>query len=188
MRLDYWIRRSPFFECARRAGASGFSIANHMYQPNGYDSAEAEYWKLVREVVLWDVGTERQVEVSGPDAATLVSRLMPRDLSRVPPGHCRYSLVTNAEGGIVNDPVVLRLAEDHFWMSCSDSDLLLWVSGVAVHAGLDVRVTEPDVSPLQLQGPRSGEVIEALFGDAIAALGWYRLRETTLAGIPVVAG
>ena len=113
--LDYWIRRSPFFDGAVRAGARGFAVANHMYQPNRYDSAEAEYWKLVRGVVLWDVGTERQVEVSGPDAAAFVARLTPRDLSRVAPGRCRYSLVTGTDGGIVNDPVVLRLAADRYW-------------------------------------------------------------------------
>ena len=185
-RLDYWIRRSPFFDAALRAGAGGFAIANHMYQPNGYDTAEAEYWKLVHGVVLWDVGTERQVEVSGPDAAAFVSRLTPRDLSKVLPGRCRYSLVTSASGGIVNDPVVLRLAEDRYWMSCSDTDLLLWVSGIAVNAGMDVQVREPDVSPVQVQGPRSREVMQVLFGDAIAELGWYRLRETELDGIPVV--
>ncbi len=184
---DYWIRKSPFFEATLRAGCKRFSFANHMYQPAGYgdgDPLEA-YWQLVNGVTLWDVGTERQVEVTGPDAFAFTNMLITRDLHACPIGRCRYAPVTAADGGIVNDPVLLRLADDHFWLSCSDSDLLLWASGVAVNAGLDVRIGEPDVSPLQIQGPRSPEVIEALFGGE-GALEPYQLVQTDLDGIPVV--
>ena len=184
--LNYWTRRSPFFGGALRAGAKGWSVANHMFQPHSYDDPVSEYWHLVNGVALWDVGTERQVEICGPDAATLVDRLTPRDVRKVPPGKCRYIIVTSPEGGIVNDPVMLRLAEDRYWLSCSDSDLLLWVKGIAVYAGLNVEIAEPDVSPVQIQGPKSRAVIEALFGAEIAGLAYYTLAETTLGDIPVV--
>jgi glycine cleavage system aminomethyltransferase T len=185
--FDYWIRRSPFFDATLRAGCNRFSFANHMYQPAGYNGGDPlqAYWQLVNGVTLWDVGTERQVEISGPDAFEFTNRLITRDLHACPVGRCRYAPVTTADGGIVNDPVLLRLAEDHFWLSCSDSDLLLWASGVAVNSGLDVQIGEPDVSPIQIQGPRSPEVIEALFG-AKGALAPYQLLQADLDGIPVV--
>lgn len=184
--LNYWTRRSPFFECTRRAGCRGWSVANHMYQPHTYDDSIAEYWHLVNGVTLWDVGTERQVEIYGPDATAFVDRLTPRDVTGVPPGKCRYIIITSEEGGIVNDPVMLRLAADRYWLSCSDSDLLLWAKGVAVGAGMDVQIHEPDVSPVQIQGPKSRAVIESLFGEDIAGLAYYALAETTLDRIPLV--
>ena len=184
---DYWIRRSPFFEATLRAGCNRFSFANHMYQPAGYGDSDPldAYWHLVNGVTLWDVGTERQVEITGPDAFAFTNLLTTRDLHACPVGRCRYAPVTAAHGGIVNDPVLLRLADNHFWLSCSDSDLLLWASGVAVNSGLDVHIGEPDVSPVQIQGPRSPEVIEALFGEE-GALAPYQLVQTELDGMPVV--
>ena len=184
--LAYWIRKSPYFAASKRHGAQNFAVSNHMYQPSGYDDPIAEYWKLVEGVVLWDVATERQVEITGPDAFAFVNRLTPRDLGKCPVGRCRYLVITNEDGGIVNDPVLLRLGENHFWLSCSDSDLLLWVKGVAVHAGLEVTIREPDVSPLQIQGPGSPDVMAALFGEEMRELGYYRLVERDLDGIPLV--
>lgn len=184
--LNYWTRRSPFFEGARRAGCRGWSVANHMYQPHSYDDPVAEYWHLVNGVTLWDVGTERQVEICGPDAAAFIDRLTPRDVTKVAPGNCRYIIVTSEEGGIVNDPVMLRIAADRYWLSSSDSDLLLWTKGVAVHAGMDVQIHEPDISPVQIQGPKSRAVVESLFGRDIADLAYYTLAETALDQIPVV--
>jgi aminomethyltransferase len=183
---NYWTRRSPFFDGARRAGCKGLSVANHMYQPHSYDDPVTEYWHLINGVTLWDVGTERQVEISGPDAKAFVDHLTPRDIRNVPPGKCRYIIITSEEGGIVNDPVMLRLAEDRYWLSCSDSDLLLWAKGIAINSGFDVRICEPDVSPVQIQGPKSRAVIETLFGEAIASLAYYTLAETSLDHIPVV--
>jgi glycine cleavage system aminomethyltransferase T len=183
--VDYWVRQSPFFAATLRAGCKSFSFANHMYQPGNYSSALEEYWKLVTDVTLWDVGTERQVELTGPDALAFADLLTPRDVSKIPTGSCRYTLITSEAGGIINDPILLRLADDHVWLSTSDSDLHLWARGVAVNAGLDVRVGEPDVSPLQIQGPKAINVIDALFrGDVVLAP--YRLVETELEGIPVV--
>jgi len=184
--INYWTRRSPFFESACRAGNKGWSVANHMYQPHSYDDPVSEYWHLVNGVTLWDVGTERQVEIYGPDAAAFIDYLTPRDLANVEPGKCRYLIITSEEGGIVNDPVMLRLAEDRYWLSSSDSDLLLWAKGVAVAVGMDVQIYEPDVSPLQIQGPNSRAVIETLFGEGIASLAYYSLAETALDHIPVV--
>ena len=184
--LNYWTRRSPFFESACRAGSKGWSIANHMYQPHSYQDPVTEYWHLVKGVTLWDVGTERQVEVSGPDASIFIDRLTPRDIRKVMPGDCRYLIITSEEGGIVNDPVMLCLARDRYWLSCSDSDLLLWTKGIAIFAGMDVQIHEPDVSPVQIQGPKSRAVIETLFGKDIADLKYYTLIETMLDRIPVV--
>ena len=99
---------------------------------------------------------------------------------------CKYVLITNADGGILNDPVLLRLAENKFWLSLADSDVLMRAQGVAVHSGLDVQITEPDVSPLQLQGPNSGLIMQELFGAGISELRYYRLEEKNLDGIPLV--
>ena len=184
--INYWTRRSPFFECARRAGSKGWSVANHMYQPHSYDDPVAEYWHLVNGVTLWDVGTERQVEIHGPDAAAFVDLITPRNITGVEPGSCRYLIITSEEGGIVNDPVMLRLATDRYWLSCSDSDLLLWAKGIAVFAGMDVQIQEPDVSPVQIQGPKSRAVIASLFGEDVANLAYYKLVETHLENIPLV--
>ncbi|MEF2553816.1 glycine cleavage T C-terminal barrel domain-containing protein [Aurantimonas sp. A2-1-M11] len=180
------IRKSPYFDATVRWGAKAFSVYNHMYLPRDFGDPERNFWNLVNEAILCDVAVERQVEITGPDAAMFVQMLTPRDLSKMAVGQCKYVLITNADGGILNDPILLRLAEDHFWLSLADSDILLWAQGVAVHAGLDVAIHEPDVSPLQLQGPKSGEVMKALFGDGIMDLRYYWLRELELDGIPLI--
>ena len=180
------IRKSPYFDATVRWGATGFSTYNHMYIPRDFGDPEQNFWNLVNEAILCDVAVERQVEITGPDAARFTQLLTCRDLSTMKVGQCKYILITNAEGGLLNDPVLLRLAEDHFWISLADSDILLWAQGVATHAGMDVSICEPDVSPLQLQGPKSGEIMTALFGDWIEELAYYWLRETELDGIPLV--
>src|SRR6056297_2405873 len=171
------IRKSPYFDATVRWGAQGFSVYNHMYIPRDFGDPEQNFWNLVNCAILCDVAVERQVEITGPDAAKFVQMLTPRDLSNMAVGQCKYVLITNAEGGILNDPILLRLDENHFWLSLADSDILLWAQGVAVHSGLDVSICEPDVSPLQLQGPKSGEIMRALFGDEIMDLRYYWLRE-----------
>lgn len=180
------IRKSPYFAATVRWGAKGFSVYNHMYIPRDFGDPEQNFWNLVNDAILCDVAVERQVEITGPDAAKFVQMLTPRDLSKMAVGQCKYVLITNAEGGILNDPILLRLAENHFWISLADSDILLWAQGVAVHAGLDVTIGEPDVSPLQLQGPKSGEIMKALFGDSIMDLKYYWLRAVELDGIPLI--
>lgn len=180
------IRKSPYFDATVRWGAKGFSVYNHMYIPRDFGDPEQNFWNLVNDAILCDVAVERQVEITGPDAAAFVQKLTPRDLSKMAVGQCKYILITNADGGILNDPILLRLAENHFWISLADSDILLWAQGVAVHSGMDVTIREPDVSPLQLQGPRSGEIMRALFGDSILDLKYYWLREVDLDGIPLI--
>lgn len=180
------IRKSPYFDATVRWGAKGFSVYNHMYIPRDFGDPEQNFWNLVNDAILCDVAVERQVEITGPDAARFVQMLTPRDLSNMALGQCKYILITNAQGGILNDPILLRLAENHFWISLADSDILLWAQGVAVHSGLDVQICEPDVSPLQLQGPKSGEIMQALFGEDIIDLKYYWLREIDLDGIPLV--
>ena len=180
------IRKSPYFDATVRWGAKGFSVYNHMYIPRDFGDPEQNFWNLVNDAILCDVAVERQVEITGPDAARFVQMLTPRDLSKMAVGQCKYVLITNAEGGILNDPILLRLAENHFWLSLADSDILLWAQGVAVHSGMDVQIGEPDVSPLQLQGPKSGQIMQALFGDEILDLKYYWLRELQLDGIPLI--
>lgn len=180
------IRKSPYFDATVRWGATGFSVYNHMYIPRDFGDPEQNFWNLVNDAILCDVAVERQVEITGPDAARFAQMLTPRDLSKMAVGQCKYILITNAEGGILNDPILLRLAENHFWISLADSDVLLWAQGVAVHSGLNVQIREPDVSPLQLQGPKSGLIMRALFGDDILSLKYYWLRELELDGIPLI--
>lgn len=180
------IRKSPYFDATVRWGAQGFSVYNHMYIPRDFGDPEQNFWNLVNDAILCDVGVERQVEITGPDAAKFTQMLTCRDLSKMAVGQCKYILITNANGGILNDPILLRLAENHYWISLADSDILLWAQGVAINSGLDVKIHEPDVSPLQLQGPKSGEIMRALFGDKIMDLRYYWLREVELNGIPLI--
>lgn len=180
------IRKSPFFDGTVRWGATDFSVYNHMYIPRSFGDPEQNFWNLVNDAILCDVAVERQVEIAGPDAAAFVQLLTPRNLSQCAVGQCKYVLITNEAGGILNDPVLLRLEENRFWLSLADSDVLMWAQGVATHAGLDVTLCEPDVSPLQLQGPKSGDIMTALFGEAIRDLKYYWLDHFELDGIPLV--
>ena len=180
------IRKSPYFNATVRWGAKGFSVYNHMYIPRDFGSPEQNFWNLIEKAILCDVAVERQVEITGPDAYKFIQLLTPRDLSKLSIGQCKYVLIVNNEGGILNDPVLLRLGENHFWLSLADSDVLFWAQGVAVNSGLNVKITEPDVSPLQLQGPTSGEIMIKLFGDNIKDLKYYWLKEFNLDGIPLI--
>ena len=180
------IRKSPYFESTVKWGATGFSVYNHMYIPRDFGDPEKNFWNLIQTAILCDVAVERQVEITGPDAFKFIQLLTPRDLSKLSIGQCKYVLITNDKGGILNDPVLLRLAENHFWLSLGDSDILLWAQGVAVNSGLDVKITEPDVSPLQLQGPNSAKIMIKLFGDVIKDLKYYWFKELDLDGIPLV--
>ena len=180
------IRKSPYFDATVRWGAKDFSVYNHMYIPRDFGSPEENFWNLINDAILCDVAVERQVEITGPDAYKFIQLLTPRDLTKLSVGQCKYVLITNHEGGILNDPVLLRLAENHFWLSLGDSDILLWAQGVAINSGLNVKISEPDVSPLQLQGPNSGKIMRTLFGDSINDLKYYWLREYDLDGIPLI--
>jgi glycine cleavage system aminomethyltransferase T len=180
------IRKSPFFYASRRHGVQLYSFYNHMYHPRHYGDPVEEYWQLLNGVTLWDVGVERQVEITGPDAFTLANMLVPRDLNKCAVGQCKYVFVTAPDGGIINDPVLLRLDENHFWFSVADSDVLLWAMGVAHNSGLDVQIGEPDVGPLQIQGPKSKGVLVDLFGEDALEIPYYFMREYKLDGMDVI--
>ena len=180
------IRKSPYFDATVKWGATGFSVYNHMYIPRDFGDPEKNFWNLINDAILCDVAVERQVEITGPDASEFIQLLTPRDLSNLSIGQCKYVLITNNEGGLLNDPVLLRLAENHYWLSLGDSDILLWAQGMAINSGLNVTIKEPDVSPLQLQGPKSIDIMKVLFGNEIINIKYYWLIETELNGIPLV--
>ncbi len=181
-----WYRASPYHEATRRYGCKAYDIYNHMPLPSYYGDPVDEYWHIINHVALWDVAVERQVEITGPDAFAFANYLTPRDLTKCAVGQCKYVVITDEQGGIINDPILLRVGENRLWLSLSDSDVLLWAKGVAVHSGMDVELREPDVSPLQLQGPKSKHVAKALFGPRVLDLPYYSLLETQLDGIPLV--
>ena len=180
------IRKSPFFDSTLKYGAQGFSVYNHMYIPRDFGDPEQNFWNLVNQAILCDVSVERQVEISGPDASKFIQFLTPRDLRKMAVGQCKYVLITNAQGGVINDPVILKLEENKFWISLADSDVLLWAQGVAVNLDLDVFIREPDASPVQLQGPRSMDIMKVLFGNKIEDLKYYWLYHLDLDGMDLV--
>jgi aminomethyltransferase len=180
------LRRTPYFAATQRYGAKAYTVYNHMLFPICFADLEEEYWHLLNHVTLWDVSVERQVEITGPDAFTLTDMLTPRDLAKCAVGQGKYVVITADDGGIVNDPVLLRLGRNHFWLALADSDVLLWARGVALRSGLNVTITEPDVSPVQIQGPKAKDVVRTLFGDPVLDLAYYWFLETKLDGIPVI--
>ena len=182
------VRKSPFFDSTRNDGAKAFSVYNHMYMPTAYADGTDEYNSLVNDVTMWDVSVERQIEINGPDAYKLVRMITPRNLEKCEIGHCLYIVLTDHTGGIINDAVLLRLKPDQFWISPGDGDVLLWIQGVAINSGFDVKVFEPDVSPLQIGGPKAPALINKLFDGQHDDLRFYRARETSLNGIPLVIG
>ena len=182
------VRKSPFFDSTRNDGAKAFSVYNHMYMPTSYADGTDEYDSLVNDVTMWDVSVERQIEINGPDAYQLVRMITPRNLEKCEIGHCLYIVLTDHTGGIINDAVLLRLKPDQFWISPGDGDVLLWIQGVAINSGFDVNVFEPDVSPLQIGGPKAPALINKLFDGQHDDLRFYRARETSLNGIPLVIG
>jgi aminomethyltransferase len=180
------IRRSPFFERTVEAGLTHVTAYNKMWMPAGYGDPEAEYHRLVNGVSMWDVAVERQVEVLGPDAARLAQILTPRDLSKCEVGKGKYVPICDHNGVLLNDPVLLQLEEDRFWFSIADGDMLLWARAIANERGLDVTVSEPDVSPLAIQGPKAEEVVASLCGDWVRDLKLFWFKEARIDDILVV--
>ncbi|HAV08569.1 MAG TPA: dimethylsulfoniopropionate demethylase [Rhodobacteraceae bacterium] len=168
------VRRTPFTPGVEAAGVKGYTVYNRMLLPTFFESVVADYHHLKNHVQVWDVACERQVQVRGPDAARLMQMLTPRDLTRMEVGQCYYVPMVDETGGMLNDPVAVKLAEDRFWISIADSDLLLWVKAVALGYRLDVLVDEPDVSPLAIQGPQADALMARVFGDEIRAVRFFR--------------
>lgn len=180
------IRKSPYFYASRKHGVAAYSVYNHTYHPRHYGDPVAEYWQLLEGVTLWDVGVERQLEIAGPDALAFTNLLTPRDLTKCAVGQCKYVFITGADGGILNDPVLLRLEEDRFWLSLADTDIGLWAKGLAHFSDFDVHIREVDVGPVQVQGPRSKAVMVDLFGASVLDIPYYFLRAYQLDGMDVV--
>ena len=180
------LRPSPFYDATLAEGVKAFTTYNQMLMPTGYGHPEQEYWRLMNGVSQWDVAVERQVQIEGPDAAKLVQWLSPRNLREHTIGQGKYVALCNHEGVLINDPILLKLDEDRFWFSIADSNIWFWARAIAAERRLRVRVSEPDVSPLAIQGPKAVDVAEALFGDWVRKLRYFWFRETQLKGIPVV--
>jgi aminomethyltransferase len=180
------LRPSPFFEATLAEGVTAFTIYNRMLMPTGYGDPEGEYWRLINGVALWDVAVERQIQLQGPDAGRLAQSLSTRNLAKCEGGQGRYVALCNHAGALINDPIVLKLAEDRFWLSIADSNILFWARAVAAERRLNVEVTEPDVSPLAVQGPKAEEVVAAVLGNWVRELGRFKFREAEIEGIPIV--
>ena len=180
------IRKSPFFDATVRWGAKGFSTYNHMYIPRDFGDPEENFWNLINDAILCDVAVERQVQIKGPDAEKFVQMMTPRDLSSMSVGQCKYVILTNQYGGILNDPVLLKISDDCYWFSLADSDVLFWAQGLAATKKFNIDICEPDVSPLQLQGPKSREIMVDLFGEEIASLKYYWFKPFKLNGIDLI--
>ena len=171
------IRKSPFFDATVKWGAKDFSVYNHMYIPRDFGNPEQNFWNLINDAILCDVAVERQVQVKGPDASKFVQMMTPRDLSNMKVGQCKYVILVNQNGGVLNDPILLRVSEDEYWFSLADSDILFWAQGLAANTNYNVEITEPDVSPLQLQGPKSRDIMIKIFGDQISDLKYYWFKQ-----------
>ena len=180
------VRKSPYFNSTIKYGATAFSVYNHMYMPVTYDGTIEDYKKLLDGVQLWDVGVERQVQIKGIDAESLAQFLTPRNIKKCSIGQAMYTPLTDFKGNLINDPVMLKLDDDCYWFSVSDGDLLLWTQAIAAGYKFEVDVDEPDVSPLQVQGPNSTKLMTKVFGDWINDLGFYKFKEINHESIPMV--
>ncbi len=180
------LKRSPYFEATQRHGCRGYTVYNHMFLPIAYDGLEREYEKLLTGVTVWDVSVERNTEISGPDAYRFMSLLTPRDMSKCKVGFGKYVLLTDDDGGIVNDPVLLRLEDNRFWLAAADSDVTLWAKGVAYGSGMNVSIRELDIAPMQIQGPKSRQLVQDVFGERVKSLSYYEFFEARLGDIPVI--
>lgn len=176
------LRRTPFSKGVEAAGVGGYTVYNHMLLPAFFESPEADYHHLKKHVQVWDVACERQVEIRGPDAGKLMQWLTPRDLRSMMPGQCFYLPVVDETGGMLNDPVAVKLSEERFWISIADSDLLLWVKAMANAHRMEVLVDEPDVSPLAVQGPKADDLMARVFGNDIRTLRFFRYGWYTFEG------
>ena len=166
-------------------GAESLLTYNRMLIPRGYGDREAEYWRLVNGVSMWDVAVQRQVQLKGPDAGRLAQILCTRDLSRQAVNQGKYVAICDHRGTLINDPIVLRIDDDCYWLSIGNSDIWLWARCVAGERGLDVEVSEPDVSPLAVQGPKAEDVVAALFGDWVRGIKYFWFGDAEIAGIPL---
>ncbi|MGR3515086.1 MAG: dimethylsulfoniopropionate demethylase [Paracoccaceae bacterium] len=184
--LSRRLRRTPFSDGVEAAGVKAYTVYNHMLLPTVFRSVEEDYRHLKEAVQVWDVACERQVELRGPDAGRLMQMLTPRDLRGMLPGQCYYVPIVDETGGMLNDPVAVKLSEDRYWISIADSDLLYWVKGIVQGYRLDVLVDEPDVSPLAVQGPKADDLMAAVFGDSVRSIRFFRFDQYQFHGRDLV--
>ncbi len=180
------VRKSPFFDATAAEGMTHATVYNHMIMPVSYGDLDAEYDRLINGVAMWDVAVERQVQITGPDAEALVRYLTTRNISETSKGQGRYAPLCDHDGVLINDPIMLPLEDGRYWLSIADSDIKLWASAIAAERALDVRVNEPDVSPLAIQGPHAEDVVAALIGEWVKDLRYFAFREHELDGIPLL--
>lgn len=180
------LRPSPFFNATIAEGVTSFTTYNNMLMPTGFGHPEEEYWRLLNGVSQWDVAVERQVQLEGVDAGRLVQILCPRDLTRLTVGQGKYVPLCNHDGVLINDPIVMKLDENRYWLSIADSNIWFWARAIAAERKIKVRVTEPDASPLAIQGPKAEDVVASIFGDWVRQLKYFWFRETEIEGIPVL--
>ncbi len=180
------IRKSPYYESNLKYGVTGFTVYNKMYLPTSFSGPEKEYQSLINDVTFGDFAAERQIEINGSDAYAFVRYIQPRNLENCEIGYCKYIILTDNNGGIVNDACLLRLEENKFWISPGDGDVILWLQGIAINSGMNVTIHEPDVSPLQISGPKAGKLIQKLFDGKHDDLGYYKAEQTSLDDIPMV--
>lgn len=179
------VRPSPFFEATVADGVTGFYPYNRMLMPTGYGHPDEEYWRIINGVSMWDVAVERQVELVGKDAARLAQLVCTRDLSKCKVNQGKYVAMCDHRGTIINDPILLKLEDDRFWLSIADNNMELWCRAIAAERGLDVKVFEPDVSPMAVQGPKAEDVVAAIFGDWVRGLKYFWFGKSEINGIPV---
>ncbi len=179
-------RRTPFSARVEAAGVKGYTVYNHMLLATSFRSVEEDYWHLKRHVQVWDVGCERQVEIVGSDAARLVQSMTPRDLSKAQIGQCLYAPLIDEAALMINDPVILKLAPDRFWLSIADTDVELWAKGLAYAGKLQARITEPDVWPLAVQGPKADDLMARVLGDKVASIGYFRFATLAFKRHPLI--
>ena len=171
------IRRTPYTKRVEECGVTDFTVVNHMLLPKRFQkSVEDDYWHLNEHVQLWDVSCQRQVQISGPDASLLVQKMTPRSLKNMETGKCFYIPMIDENAGMINDPVLLKLDDDMFWISIADSDVLLWAKGIALGSGYNVEIIEPDVYPLAIQGPKSEDLLVSIFGEDIKKLKFFNFK------------
>ena len=189
--IDQRVRKGPYWHLSQEAGCWCHSVYNRIYHPRAYIKPEdgglmKEYEYLTEHVSMWNVAVERQIQVKGPDAEEFVDLVLTRRADSCGVMKARYVILCNQYGGILNDPVLLRPAEDEFWFSLSDSDLELWLQGVNTFAGKDVEIHEIDVAPVQIQGPKATPLMVKIFGKEIEEIPYYGLLKSKIKGRDVI--
>jgi len=176
------VRSTPYTERIENQGVTAYTIYNHMLLPTAFGSLEDSYHHLKEHVQVWDVAGERQVEISGTDSAKLVQLMTCRDLSKSKVGRCYYCPIIDDNAGLINDPVVLKLDEQRWWISIADSDVILFAKGLAIGNKFNVKIFEPNVDILAVQGPKSFKLMEKIFGKKVLEMKFFGFNYFEFAG------